>query len=75
MKFWAATDKQSLVTVYLGIHEDEKEAWHMFLGWPSDDEVREAKLKFVLEQVAIYPVAQACRPCARRSTAAVREGT
>ena len=73
MKFWAATDKQSLKTVYLGIHENEKDAWHIFLGWPSDDEVQEAKLKFVLEQVAIYPIAQVCRPYTRSPQACGEE--
>ena len=60
-KFWAVTDKQSLQTVYLGVHETQSNVWQIFLGWPSPEEVRDAKLKFICEEVAVYPIAQACR--------------
>jgi hypothetical protein len=62
MKFWAITNKTSLKTMYLGIHDSAESAWQIFLGWPGPDEIQRAKLKFVCEEVAIFPIAQACRP-------------
>lgn len=61
MKAYAVTNKETLQTVYLGLHEDLDAAWTVFLGWPDDAEQADAKLKFCCEEVDVYPTAQKCR--------------
>lgn len=61
MRFFAITNKATLATEYLGIHPSQLDAWVIFLGWPTADELGIAKMKYACEEVAIYPLAQACR--------------
>jgi len=29
--------------VYLGLHPNEEDCWRIFLGWPDDEEINQAK--------------------------------
>jgi hypothetical protein len=31
--------------VYLGLHASAEDAWHIYLGWPSESEVADAKAR------------------------------
>ena len=41
---------------YLGIHEDAKDAWRIYLGWPTKSEVDEKlRLGYVCRPVVVTP--------------------
>lgn len=42
MEPWAVYDSRDRL-VYVGLHSDEASCWQVYLGWPSDDEIRTAK--------------------------------
>lgn len=41
---WAVITNKNLV-IYVGMHTDEEDVWRIWLGWPSDLEIAEAKLR------------------------------
>lgn len=41
MKQWAVFDKH--VLCYIGLHDSEVDCWRIFLGWPDDEEIADAK--------------------------------
>jgi hypothetical protein len=57
---FAITEKKSLLTIYVGIHASEDEAWMIYLGYPSREELADAKMRLICSQVAMYPVEQLC---------------
>lgn len=61
MRAFAVTEQKTLKTVYVGLHESEGDAWQIFLGWPDEAEIRAAKMRFVCQEVHLYPTAQQCR--------------
>jgi hypothetical protein len=61
MGIFAITDSNSLKTVYVGVHDTEADAWTTYLGFPTRDEIVDAKMKFVCREVVMYPVGANCR--------------
>jgi len=41
MKIWAVFRKAELL--YVGLHTTEQDCWQLYLGWPSEQEVLDAK--------------------------------
>ncbi len=58
MKIFAITNKATLVCEYIGLHSDEHSAWQIFLGWPGPEEIRDAQLRSICQEVHCYPVKQ-----------------
>lgn len=61
MRAFAITEQRTCKTVYIGLHDTESDAWNIFLGWPDETETREAKMRFVCQEINLYPTAQRCR--------------
>ena len=36
-------DTKQCGLVYIGLHYNEMDCWRMFLGWPDEDEIKDAK--------------------------------
>ena len=41
MKVWGIFRKAELL--YVGLHSTEQDCWQIYLGWPSDQEIADAK--------------------------------
>jgi hypothetical protein len=50
-KPYAVYDHESIL-MYIGLHWDEEDCWRIFLGWPSDEEIKDAKER----GLRVYPV-------------------
>lgn len=61
MPAFAITDMMTLKTLYVGIHIDERSTMEIYLGYPSAEEIRDAYLRVICEEVDLYPKAQRCR--------------
>lgn len=42
---WGIYDTKKCGLAYIGLHSDGPEAWRVYLGWPDDAEIADAKAR------------------------------
>lgn len=51
---FAVIDKKQGKMVYIGLHDDEADCWKVYLGWPAEAEIEDAKKRGLsAERVAV----------------------
>jgi hypothetical protein len=59
---FAVVEKDGGRCVYVGLHANASAVWTVFLGWPDDDEISQAKKKFDLFEVDLFVTKMQIKP-------------
>ncbi len=59
---WVVYTKQNRRLVYVGLHTNETECWQIFLGWPSEEEIKIVKKDFEASMATVTLAGKVIRP-------------